>query len=165
MKFQYPLDLLPAQSRLLSVVFFNFSISPSTTVYWTVELGPKRWNFVPSSNATRRCALLFLKTIQNLKEDINIGLLESKILKLVDFLSQSLSAKMNGQQSWGGRSSSKTTIAYIFSKTDRDCVHFLHFYHAKIVNIDILLLWRSVSCTKAFYVTKIHIRILVNRFV
>jgi hypothetical protein len=60
---------------------------------------------------------------------------------------------------------SKTTIAYFFSKTDRDCVPFLHFYHTKIVNIDILLLWRSVSCTKAFNVTKIHIRILVNRFV
>ena len=54
---------------------------------------------------------------------------------------------------------------YFFHKTDRDCVPFLHFYHAKIVNIDILLLWRSVSCTKAFNVTKIHIRILMNRFV
>ena len=30
-----------------------------------------------------------------------------------------------------------TAIAYKKSKTDRDCVHFLHFYHAKIVNIDI----------------------------
>jgi hypothetical protein len=25
-----------------------------------------------------------------------------------------------------------TAIAYKKSKTDRDCVHFLHFYHAKI---------------------------------
>jgi hypothetical protein len=58
-----------------------------------------------------------------------------------------------------------TAIAYKKSKTDRDCVHFLHFYHAKIVNIDILLLWRSVSSTKVFKVTKIHIRILMNRFV
>jgi len=30
----------------------------------------------------------------------------------------------------------KTTIVYFFHKTDRDCVPFLHFYHAKIVNID-----------------------------
>ena len=31
----------------------------------------------------------------------------------------------------------KTAIVYLFHKTDRDCVHFLHFYHAKIINIDI----------------------------
>lgn len=31
----------------------------------------------------------------------------------------------------------KTTIAYIFPKTDRDCVYFLHFDHAKIVLINI----------------------------
>ena len=60
---------------------------------------------------------------------------------------------------------SKTAIVYLFHKTDRDCVPFLHFYLAKIVNIDILLLWRSVSSTKAFNVTKIHIGILMNRFV
>jgi hypothetical protein len=51
------------------------------------------------------------------------------------------------------------------NEENRDCEQFLHFYHAKIVNIDILLLWRSVSSTKAFKVTKIHIRILMNRFV
>ena len=34
------------------------------------------------------------------------------------------------------RKKRKTTIAYFFSKTDRDCVPFLHFYHTKIVNID-----------------------------
>ena len=33
-------------------------------------------------------------------------------------------------------SARKTTIVYFFHKTDRDCVPFLHFYHAKIVNID-----------------------------
>ena len=57
----------PGPVRLLSVVFFwffYFSISPST-VHWTVELRSKRWNLVPSSNATGRCAFLFLKTIQN----------------------------------------------------------------------------------------------------
>ena len=31
---------------------------------------------------------------------------------------------------------SKTAIVYLFHKTDRDCVPFLHFYLAKIVNID-----------------------------
>jgi hypothetical protein len=30
-----------------------------------------------------------------------------------------------------------TAIANKKSKTDRDCEQFLHFYHAKIVNIDI----------------------------
>ena len=38
-----------------------------------------------------------------------------------------------------------TAIANKKSKTDRDCEQFLHFYNAKIVNINILLLWRSVS--------------------
>ena len=60
---------------------------------------------------------------------------------------------------------SKTAIANNFYKTGRDCEHFLHFYQVKIVNIDMLLLWRSVSCIKAFNVTKIHIRILMNRYV
>ena len=31
-------------------------------IHWTVELRPKRWNFIPSSNATGRCA--FLKKIE-----------------------------------------------------------------------------------------------------
>ena len=57
-----PAPVTTVVGRLFSIfLFFN---SPST-VYWTVELGSKRWNLVPSSNATWRCALLFLKTIQN----------------------------------------------------------------------------------------------------
>ena len=59
----------PSHDFLLSLVgrLFYFSVSrlSPSTVYWTVELGSKRWNLVPSSNATGRCALLFLKTIQN----------------------------------------------------------------------------------------------------
>jgi hypothetical protein len=47
---------------------------------------------------------------------------------------------------------------------NRDCEQFLHFCHAKIVTIDTQLLWRSMSCTKAFNVTKIHEGIAMNHF-
>jgi hypothetical protein len=44
----------------------------------------------------------------------------------------------------------ETAIGYKKAKTNRNWVQILHFYHAKTVNIDIRLLWRSVASTKAF---------------
>ena len=57
----------------------------------------------------------------------------------------------------------KTASANNFPKICRDCEQSLHFY-AKIVTIDTRLLWRSISCIKAFKVMKIHKGIAVNRF-
>ena len=42
----------------------------------------------------------------------------------------------------------KTAIVYNFPKTNRDCVQFLHLYHAKTVNIDIRLLWPLITRKK-----------------
>jgi len=44
----------------------------------------------------------------------------------------------------------ETAIGYKKAKTNRNWVQILHFYHAKTVNIDMRLLWRSVASTKAF---------------
>tara|TARA_B110001450_G_C17335035_1_gene365093 strand:- start:320 stop:481 length:162 start_codon:yes stop_codon:yes gene_type:complete len=43
----------------------------------------------------------------------------------------------------------ETAIGYKKAKINRDWVQILHFYHAKTVNIDMRLLWRSVASTKA----------------
>ena len=43
----------------------------------------------------------------------------------------------------------ETAIGYKKAKTNRNWVQILHFYHAKTVNIDMRLLWRSVASTKA----------------
>jgi len=44
----------------------------------------------------------------------------------------------------------ETAIGYKKAKTNRNWVQILHFYHAKTVNTDIRLLWRSVASTKEF---------------
>ena len=44
---------------------------------------------------------------------------------------------------------SETALGYKKAKTNRNWVQILHFYHAKTVNIDMRLLWRSVASTKA----------------
>ena len=43
----------------------------------------------------------------------------------------------------------ETAIGYKKAKTNRNWVQILHFYHAKTVNIDMRLVWRSVASTKA----------------
>ena len=44
---------------------FFIAVSDDVYKYEPIKQVTKLWNLVPSSNATGRCALLFLKTIQN----------------------------------------------------------------------------------------------------
>ena len=51
---------------------------------------------------------------------------------------------------WAKQNKRETAIGYKKAKTNRNWVQILHFYHAKTVNTDIRLLWRSVASTKEF---------------